>query len=149
MNDHSAHSATDAALGFRYQGLYALLKLWRENNDDAAILIETLDDVVLVANGQTLLEQLKHTLSKKSSPISLKSASLWKTLRAWIDILPQVDIARTRFNLISVTDIHAGSVLEVLLDEESDRSALLLSLKEEAERVQKERAEAKNACASF
>ena len=59
MNDSTSHSAADAALGFRYQGLYALLLLWREVDDDATIFIETLDDVVLVAAGQTLLEQLK------------------------------------------------------------------------------------------
>lgn len=145
MNDPSVHSATDAALGFRYQGLYALLLLWRETDDEAAILIETLDDVVLVTTGQTFLEQLKHTLAEKPAPLTLKSVSLWKTLRAWIDILPQVDIAHTRFNLVTVADVQAGSVLEALLDEKSDKSALLLALKEEAERVQKERAEAKHA----
>ena len=145
MNEPFVHSAADVALGFRYQGLYALLMLWRETDDDAAILLETLDDVVLVAGGQTLLEQLKHTLAEKPSPLTLKSTSLWKTLRAWIAVLPQVDIARTRFNLVSVADVQAGSELEAFLDEKSDRSGLLLALKEEAERVQKERAEAKAA----
>ena len=144
MSKPSAHSASDAALGFRYQGLYALLMLWRATDDDAAILIETLDDVVLVATSQTLLEQLKHTLAAKPPPLTLKSVSLWKTLRAWIDVLPQVDVARTSFNLVSVADVQKGSVLEALIDEHSDRSALLLALKEEAERVKKERAEAKS-----
>lgn len=119
--------------------------LWRETDDDAAVLMETLDDVVLVASGQTLLEQLKHTLAPNPSPLTLKSVSLWKTLRAWIEVLPKVDITRTRFKLISVANVQAGSVLEALLDDESDRSALLLALKEEAERVRKERAEAKSA----
>ncbi|WP_434055107.1 MAG: hypothetical protein RDA78_09685 [Roseibium sp.] len=137
------HSASEAALGFRYQGLYALLRLWKETEDEVAILVESLDDVVLVASGQTLLEQLKHSLSKKPSPVTLKSALLWKTLRVWIDALPDVDIARTSFNLVSVADVQAGSVLEVLLDEHSDRNELVHALKEEAERVQKERAEAK------
>ncbi|MCR9256696.1 MAG: hypothetical protein NXI16_11450 [Alphaproteobacteria bacterium] len=144
MEETSAHSASDAALGFRYQGLHALLMLWREVDDDAAIYIETLDDVVLTASGATFLEQLKHTLVEKPSPLTLKSVSLWKTLRAWIDVLPEIDMARTRFNLVSVANIQAGSLLEALLDEDSDRSDLIIALNEEAERVQRERADAKS-----
>lgn len=119
--------------------------LWREPDDEAVVLIETLDDVVLVASGQTLLDQLKHSLANPPSPITIKSVSLWKTLRAWIDVLPDVDITRTKFNLITVADVQEGSVLETLLEENSDRSELLLALKEEAERVHKERVEAKSA----
>lgn len=144
MNGPSIHSAADAAIGFRYQGLYALLALWRQSSDDASILIENLDDVELVANGQTLLEQLKHTLSDKPAPLTLKSVSLWKTLRSWIDVLPHVEISQTKFNLVSVADVQANSELEALLVEQSDRSSLILALEEEAERVLKERAEAKS-----
>ena len=144
VKETSAHSAADAALGFRYQGLYALLGLWREADDDATVLIETLDDVVLVSNGETFLEQLKHSLSEKPAPISVKSVALWKTLKAWIDVLPQVEITLTRFNLVSVAEVQSGSVLEALLSDDSDRTELLAALKEEAERVHSERAEAKS-----
>ena len=144
MSNSTRHSASDAALGFRYQGLHALLMLWQETDDDAAILIETLDDVALVTTGQTLLEQLKHSLAKRPTSLTLKSVTLWTTLRAWIDVLSEVDIARTKFNLVSVADVQTGSGLEVLLDENSDRNSLLLALMAEAERVGKERAEAKS-----
>lgn len=143
MENPSEHSASDAALGFMYQGLYALLALWREVDDDAAVLIETLDDVVLLSNGETLLQQLKHSLSAKSPSLTIKSVSLWKTLKAWIDILPELSISQTRFNLVSVADVSKGSVLEALLGDVKDRSELLAALKDEAKRVLDEREEAK------
>ena len=142
MAQTTVHSAEDAALGFRFQSLYALLALWQETNDDAMIFVETLDDVVLVSNGETLLEQLKHTLSPKPSALTVKSVSLWKTLKAWIDVLPQVEISQTRFNLVSVADVSEGSILVALLDKKSDRKGLEKELRDEAQRVLSERTEA-------
>lgn len=142
MAQATVHSAEDAALGFRFQNLYALLALWRETNDDATVFVETLDDVVLVSNGETLLEQLKHTLSPNPTALTVKSVSLWKTLKAWIDVLPQVEISQTRFNLVSVAEVSKGSILVKLLDEKSDRKDLEKELREEAQRVLSERAEA-------
>ena len=139
MAQTTVHSAEDAALGFRFQSLYALLALWREANDDAMVFVETLDDVVLVSNGKTLLEQLKHTLSPKPSALTVKSVSWWKTLKAWIDVLPQVEISLTRFNLVSVAAVSKGSNLVALLDEKSDRKDLEKELREEAQRVLSER----------
>lgn len=136
------HSADDAALGFLYQGQYALLRLWREVDDDAVIFVETLDDVVLEAKGNTLLEQLKHSLKAKPPAVSLASVQLWKTLRAWIDVLPKIDLAHTWLNLVTVADIAKGSPLSTLIDETADRGALLASLTTEAERVREERAKA-------
>lgn len=139
----STHSAVDTILGFRYQELYALLLLWRESNDDAQVFIETLDDVVLVVDGQTLLEQLKHSLAIKPTPLTIKSVSLWKTLKVWIDILPDVELTQTRFNLVSVADLAADTLLNVLLEDRSDRTNLLVALEQEAKRVLRERMEAK------
>jgi hypothetical protein len=72
LTTKNEHNADDAALGFLYQGQYALMLLWREADDDAVIYLETLDDVVLVTNGGTLLEQLKHSL--KAKPPSLRGS---------------------------------------------------------------------------
>lgn len=141
----STHSAVDTVLGFRYQELYALLLLWRETDDDAQVFIETLDDVVLVVNGQTLLEQLKHSLAIKPTPLTIKSVSLWKTLKVWIDILPEVELTQTRFNLVSVADLATDSLLKLLLEDRFDRTDLLIALEQEAERVQLEREVAKAA----
>jgi hypothetical protein len=63
-------------------------------------------------------------------------------LKAWIDVLHELDLPRTWFHLVSVAGISVGSPLEALLNDEVDRSDLLLALKEEAARVGRERAEA-------
>ncbi|MGY4332293.1 hypothetical protein ACVWWG_006710 [Bradyrhizobium sp. LB7.2] len=142
MTTKNAHSAEDAALGFLYQAQYALVLLWHEADDDAVVYLETLDDVVLVANGDTLLEQLKHSLKAKPPSLTVASLQLWKTLKAWIDVLHALDLSRTWFHLVAVADISKGSPLEALLDDGIDRNDLLDALNEEAERVKQERAEA-------
>ncbi|MER9357252.1 hypothetical protein NKI61_28880 [Mesorhizobium sp. M0514] len=138
----NAHSADASALGFLYQAQYALLRLWSETSLEAVIYLETLDDVVLETNGQTILEQLKHSLSKKPDAISLASVNLWKTLKAWIDVLPDLDLSTTSLHLVTVADISPTSSLKVLLDDAESRAELLIALREEAKRVVQERADA-------
>lgn len=142
MTTKNEHSAEDAALGFLYQGQYALILLWREADDDALIWLETLDDVVLVANGETFLEQLKHSLKDKPTALTVASVKLWKTLKAWIDVLPELDLSRTWLHLVAVADISAGSSLEALLDHQESREGLLQALVDEAKRVGRERTQA-------
>lgn len=142
MDGTNAHSADASALGFLYQAQYALLRLWNETSFEAVIYLETLDDVVLEANGQTILEQLKHSLSAKPDAITVASVNVWKTFKAWIDVLPDLDLANTLLHLVTVADISPTSPLKVLLDETGSRDTLLVALKEEAQRVIQERAEA-------
>lgn len=142
MDSTNAHSADASALGFLYQAQYALLRLWKETSFEAVIYLETLDDVVLEANGQTILEQLKHSLSAKPDAITVASVNVWKTLKAWIDVLPGLDLSTTLLHLVTVADISPTSPLKVLLDEAEDRTDLLVALQEEAKRVIREREEA-------
>lgn len=142
LTTKNEHSADDVALGFLYQGQYALLLLWRETDDDAVVYLETLDDVVVVANGGTLLEQLKHSLKVKPPPLTLASLQLWKTLKAWIDVLHELELSRTWLHLVTVADISDGSPLKALLDDQADREDLLQALDDEAARIGRERAEA-------
>lgn len=144
IND-GEHSAVSAALGFYYQSLYGLLSIVRASQDDAAVCLERLDDVEIVTNGQPLLSQLKHSLSKKPAAVSLSSVALWKTLKAWIDVLPSVSLGDTRFQLVTVAPLAPGSPLEVLLDDVSPRSKLLILLREEAQRVTQEHQAGKKA----
>ncbi|MDA8454265.1 hypothetical protein M4R22_05780 [Acidovorax sp. GBBC 3334] len=137
------HSAIDAALGFYYQSLYGLLAVVKAVEDDAAVCLERLDDVEIALNGQSLLVQLKHSLSKKPAGVSLASVALWKTLRAWIDVLPKLSLDDTRFQLVTVAPLPPGSVLAPLLDEKSSRTDLLKRLEAEAKRVVDEHATAK------
>lgn len=137
--DDGAHSAAAAAMGFYYQSLYGLLCIVNATDDDAAVCLERLDDVELQLNGQTLLNQLKHSLSKKPKPVTISSVSLWKTLKAWIDVLPKVSLDDTKFQLVTVAPLPAGSALEPLLDESAPRTGLLMLLADEAKRVLHER----------
>lgn len=145
LNGTNSHSADDAALGFLYQAQYALLRLWNETVDDAVIYLETLDDVTLESNGVTILEQLKHSLSDKPANLTVASVNVWKTLKAWIDVIPKLDLSKTVLNLVTVAEISPTSKLKVLLDEKADRAELLIELREEAQRVIRERQEAKAA----
>ncbi|MEN4937224.1 ABC-three component system protein [Stenotrophomonas sp. TWI1151] len=139
------HSAEASALGFYYQSLFALKTLLELDSDNAAVAIERLDDVEVVADKQTLLLQLKHSLSATPAPITLASRALWKTLKAWIDTLPKLSIAETVLHLVAVGHVPAGSPLLALLQEGSDREELIDALVAEATRVVEKRAEAKAA----
>ena len=147
--DEVSHSAADAAIGFYYQSLYGLLCIVKATDDDAAVCLERLDDVELQLNGQTFLNQLKHSLSKKPKPVTISSVSLWKTLKAWIDVLPKVSLADTKFQLVTVAPLPAGSVLRPLLDENAARTGLQALLADEAKRVSNEREAAATVKASL
>lgn len=131
----TSHSAEGAALGFYYQSLYALFAILQQPHDDAAVCLERLDDVELVICGEALLIQLKHSISDDPAPITLASRALWRTLKAWIDILPKVVLDVTRFQLVSVALLQADSVLRVLLSPTDDRKVLHEELLQEARRV--------------
>src|SRR6267154_1257398 len=114
------HSAADAALGFYYQAFFALLTLLGQNTDNAAVGIEQLDDVELKADGHTLFYQLKHSMASDPPAISLKSVSLWRTMKAWIDILSTVALSETTFHLVAVSGISSDSPLNALSDSDAD-----------------------------
>jgi hypothetical protein len=139
------HTAEDAALGFWYQALYALLTLVAQTTDDAAVGIEQLDDVELKADGQTLLYQLKHSMGEVPPPITIKSRSVWRTIKVWADVLPSLALAETRLHLVTVGGISAGDALGVLTSERDDRKELMVAMTAEAERVLDERGAAAKA----
>lgn len=134
-----SHSAEAAALGFYYQTFYALLLLLKKTSDNATIGVETLDDVELETNGQRLLFQLKHSMIDSPPPITLKSRSLWSTIKVWIDALPELELSETRFHLIAVAKIPNDDVLTTLTSQSADRRGLAMAMKEEAQRVIDER----------
>ncbi|CAB3652729.1 Uncharacterised protein [Achromobacter insolitus] len=130
-----SHSAADAAMGFYYQSLYGLLRIVSAPDDDAAICLERLDDIEILANGQSLLAQLKHSLSTAPPPVTISSVALWKTLKAWIDVLPKLSLNETQFQLVTVAPLPIGSPLEPLRDLSTPRDELLGLLEIEAQRV--------------
>lgn len=138
-----SHSAEDSALGFYYQTFFALLTLLDQHTDDAVISVETLDDVEMQVDGKPFLFQLKHSLQENPPAISLKSRALWRTLKAWIDVLPNVSISEAHFRLVSVAPL--ADELTAFLSIDSDRTQLHTDLVHEAQRVLDERKAAKEA----
>ena len=141
------HSAADSAVGYYFQGMFALDQLLSYGSDDAAVSVETFDDVVLHAGSDVSLYQLKHTLGEKPSPLTVKTEKVWKTLKAWIDALSGDDIDVTELVLVSMAPCQDKSPLLHLVTgtpptrEQIDELASALT--DEAERVVAERDDAK------
>lgn len=129
------HSAEAAALGFYYQAFFALLTLLAQDADNAAVGVERLDDVDLKAGGQTLLYQLKHSISVAPPAITLKSRALWRTVKVWVDILPALTLSETTFHLVAVAGIPPDSPLKALTASDTDRTGLVEAMTNEAQRV--------------
>lgn len=136
------HSAEAAALGFYYQAFFALLTLLGQETDNAAVGIEQLDDVDLKVDGHSLLFQLKHSISDAPPPISLKSKALWKTVKVWVDILPELTLSETTLHLVTVAKLGPDSPLNALTGLASERTELVEAMALEAQRVLDARAAA-------
>lgn len=143
ITNSANHSADAAALGFYFQTFYALHAILGQPHDDAVVCLERLDDVEIHANGQSLLTQLKHSMSGTPVSLTLASKALWRTFKAWIDVLPRLVINETSFQLVTVAALGKDIVLGALLDENADRTLLHDALVEEAQRVVKEHQAAK------
>lgn len=127
------HSAVDSAIGYYFQGAYALVRLLSIDDEDAAISIETLEDVVLEGANPTL-HQLKHSLSP--GVLSEQNDGLWKTLRIWIEFKNQENI---RFQYVTTASIKHGCTLSELTKDNPDHALVLDALNKEAERVKASR----------
>jgi hypothetical protein len=135
MASGSQHSASDSAIGYYYQGMYALLVLL-DANDDARVSVETADDVT-IEDGATHLYQLKHSLSP-GTPLTIKADGLWKTIKVWCDHGPQ---SGDQFILATCAVVNDDDILQELTEIGSIRSDALVKLfDDEATRVRAARA---------
>lgn len=135
MSTATVHDATASALGFRYQERVALLQLLNHHDDEAAVSVETLDDVHFKADGTDLIEQVKHSIAANPAAIDIKSPNLWSTLRIWCGLLDSIDVHSTKFVLVTVAPLTSSSALSALCEDSSDRSEVLTKLEAEASRV--------------
>ena len=107
----SAFGAAGAALGYLAQVDYALLAALErlDDEDDFAVSIETLDDIVFhdVGGDPTQKWQTKHTIDQTRS-LSDASTDLWKTLHNWI---AEPGEARTRLVLLAVAPAGTTAAL--------------------------------------
>src|SRR5262245_43473014 len=95
-------SAGPQAVGYLHQVRYALYALLRESDEEAAVIIEGLDDVeIREQQGAVRLDQLKHHI-KGSATLTDLSPDLWKTIRIWSNQMRHKawDGATTRLYLV-------------------------------------------------
>ncbi len=122
MTTVGQHNASDSAIGYYYQGMYALLVLL-DSNDDACVSVETADDVT-IEDGTTHLHQLKHSLNP-STPLTIKTDGLWKTIKVWCD---HGQKSGDRFILATCAALTADNLLNELTTIGNARSDALVKL---------------------
>lgn len=110
MSTGPDHSAAHSAAGYSFQLLYGLIVLL-ESADEAAVSLETRDDIELHGELPTLF-QLKHSIDPTGS-VSIKDDGFWKTLGIWI---PLISEPRLQFCFVTSTRISSTSELVCLRD---------------------------------
>lgn len=155
-------SARDAALGFYYQGLFALVVLF-DALDGESVAIETGDDVALVGANPRLF-QLKHSMGNPA-PLSVHSDGIWKAIKIWSSYsnsdkhfvfvtpaeLVEGDPLRTRVPQESGMSEDPNLLRRHFVLDESSINLLVVALEVEAQRVcdQRQTDQEKNIKLSF
>lgn len=107
----SIFSANEPSLGYLFQIRYGLLLIVSETNENAQLLIETIDDVSIETIDSLSVYQTKY---HKNSPTNLTNASsdLWKTLRVWSEGIKsgQLNLDNCIFNLVSTAESSVDSI---------------------------------------
>ena len=108
--------ASASAIGYLYQLRYALLAGLNEFGSDASwqVSVEIVDDVEVVADGQSRRWQLKHRAD--GTVLTNGSTDLWKTLRIWSVAVKSgsLDPSQTRLMLLTTSAVPAGTVADYL-----------------------------------
>jgi hypothetical protein len=111
-------SAGPQAIGYLHQVRYALYALLQESREEAAVIIEGLDDIEIQAGQSPIqLDQLKHHI-KGSATLTNASMDLWKTLRIWAKQLRNRawDTAMIKLNLVTTAIAPHGAAAWYLKD---------------------------------
>ena len=126
----SNHQATEQMLGYLYQVQYALELLLSNDNSSYQISIEKFDDVAFEKDGQPKqLIQLKHHV-KQQGNLTDSSPDLWRTIKVWIDFLPQKPelLGDTEFLIITTAIAPENSVAWCLKQRNCDFEAVYSKL---------------------
>jgi hypothetical protein len=116
----SPYSAAEQALGYVFQGRFALLKALGMP-EDTAILLEKEDDVEFVAqDGRRTLSSLKHKASGDS--LTNLDVDFWKSVRIWLaHYLANGRLTcSSRFILFTTADLAKGSSLKMFAGDATD-----------------------------
>lgn len=133
---NSIFSASEPSLGYLYQVRYGLLLIVYEQNQDAKLLIEQIDDISIET--ATLMEVYQTKLHINSvANLTNASTDLWKTIRVWSEGIAsgQLDPDNCIFNLITTAAAAADTIpfkLKQGTSEKREIEELLKSLLEVA-----------------
>ncbi len=111
----SIFCAQEPSLGYLYQIRYGLKLLLREQNDDAVLLIETIDDISISRPQNVDVYQTKFHINNPPN-ISNASTDFWKTIRVWCESITsgQINADKCVFSLITTAATSPGSILSKL-----------------------------------
>lgn len=115
----SVFSAIEPSLGYLYQVRYGLMLIVSEENEDAKLLIEQIDDISIEIPDNLNVYQTKLHIKSKAS-LTDASSDLWKTLRVWCEGIKsgQLNPENCLFNLIT-TEIASKDTLPYKLKQDA------------------------------
>jgi hypothetical protein len=131
-------SAAASALGYYFQGSYALIVLL-DADDTSSVSLETADDITLEGSGNPKLLQLKHSTGTPAA-LTETNVGFWKAIGNWINASSD---ARCLF--VTCATVSPTSALLALVpgSEARTRADALQALAAEASKVTKARGEAR------
>ena len=118
-----ASQASQQMLGYVYQIRYALFLLLKDENPQAQVAIETVDDISVETDaGSQVNYQLKHHNLKKGT-LTDASTDLWKTIYNWIKLIEEQKelLDTTTFVIITTDKVSPNSAVSYLVPDESKR----------------------------
>ncbi len=133
----SIFSAREPFLGYLYQIRYGLLLILKEENQNAKLFIENIDDISIEKQDSLEVYQTKFHI-KSVANLTDKSTDLWKTIRVWCEgiLNNQITPETCIFHLITTAKISEDTIPSKLRhDTHKDRNIddILKSLIEVAE----------------
>lgn len=108
---NSIFSANEPNLGYLYQVRYGLLLIVSEQNPDAKLLIEKIDDISIETPDSLDVYQTKLHINSVAN-LTNSSTDLWKTIRVWSVAVAsgQLNPDNCLFNLITTAEASADTI---------------------------------------
>lgn len=108
---NSIFSANEPNLGYLYQVRYGLMLIVSEQNQDAKLLIEQIDDISIERPTSMEVYQTKLHINSVAN-LTNASTDLWKTIRVWSEGIAsgQLDPDNCIFNLITTASASTDTI---------------------------------------
>lgn len=111
--DTNKSVAPGQANGFYLQSYYAFFELINENDQEAIISVEKLDDVAKERLSETELTQLKSSSSNGNNPAANLSDDFWKSIYNWC-LYSSSSTKKYKYVVITRNNLNVGKTLELI-----------------------------------